>query len=295
MDFRILGPLEVRANGDRLALGGPKQRALLAILLLNADRVVSRDRLIEELWANDPPAAARHALDVNVSRLRKALGANSAGGSLLVTRSPGYMLCIEPGELDLRRFERLVEDGRRAFEAGDAERAARALREAQDLWRGRPLADLEFEPFARVDVERLEELHLVAIEECIEAELALGRHRPLVVGARSARRRASAARAAARAVDAGVVSLRAAGRRARGATAARGRCWSSRSASSRGRSCARCTKRSCGRTRPSTRRRRLSCRRSSRGSRRWSAATPSWSACATLGSGRAAGGAVSPW
>jgi DNA-binding SARP family transcriptional activator len=180
MDFLILGPLEVRANGDRLALGGPKQRALLAILLLNADRVVSRERLIEALWANDPPRAARHALDVNVSRLRKALGAGSAGGSVLVTRAPGYMLRVEPGEVDLQRFERLVKDGRRSFELGDAERAARALREAEDLWRGRPLADLEFESFARVDVERLEELRLVGIGERIEAELALGRHLRLV-------------------------------------------------------------------------------------------------------------------
>src|SRR5215212_2360920 len=160
MDFRILGPLEVRANGDRLALGGPKQRALLAILLLNADRVVSRDRLIEELWANDPPQAARHALDVIVSRLRKALAASDGGGSVLVTRAPGYLLRVAPGEVDLRRFERLVEYGRRAFELGDADRAARALRAAEDLWRGRPLADLEFEPFARAHVERLEELHL---------------------------------------------------------------------------------------------------------------------------------------
>src|SRR5215217_3633245 len=177
MDVRILGPLEVRANGDRLALGGPKQRALLAILLLNADRVVSRDRLIEELWANDPPQAARHALDVIVSRLRKALGASDGGGSVLVTRAPGYLLRVEPGDVDLRRFERLVEYGRRAFELGDADRAVRA---AEDLWRGRPLADLEFEPFARAHVERLEELHLVGIGERIDAELALGRYPRLV-------------------------------------------------------------------------------------------------------------------
>ena len=138
MDFRILGPLAVHADGRRLAFGGPKQRALLAILLLSADRVVSRDRLIEELWADDPPAAARHALEVNVSRLRKALGANGAGGSALVTRAPGYVLHVAAGELDLWRFEDLVEDGRRAFEAGDPDAAARAFREAEGLWRGRP-------------------------------------------------------------------------------------------------------------------------------------------------------------
>ena len=188
MDFRILGPLAVHAEGRRLALGGPKQRALLAILLLSADRVVSRDRLIEELWADDPPAAARHALEVNVSRLRKALGANGAGGSALVTRAPGYVLHVAAGELDLWRFEDLVEDGRRAFEAGDPDAAARAFREAEGLWRGRPLADLEFEPFARVDVERLEELRLAAVEERVDAELAVGPPRSAGRGARGARR-----------------------------------------------------------------------------------------------------------
>jgi DNA-binding SARP family transcriptional activator len=158
MDFCILGPLEVRASGERLALGGPKQRALLAILLLNADRVVSSDHLVEALWADKPRAAARHALEVNVSRLRKTLGASNAGDSALVTRAPGYVLHVEPGELDLERFEGLLAQGRRARADGDAELAARALHEADGLWRGRPLADLEFEPFARVDVERLEEL-----------------------------------------------------------------------------------------------------------------------------------------
>ncbi len=167
MDFRILGPLEVSANGERLELGGPKQRALLAMLLLNAGEVVSSDRLVEALWPDKPPAAARHALEVNVSRLRKTLGANNAGDSALVTRAPGYALHVEPGELDLQRFERLVADGRRARADGDAALAARALHAADGLWRGRPLADLEFEPFARADVERLEELQLVAIEERI--------------------------------------------------------------------------------------------------------------------------------
>ena len=137
---------------------------------------MSRDRLIEELWAEHPPAAARHAVEVHVSRLRKALGADS----VLLTRAPGYLVHVEPGELDLHRFEGLLAEGRRALEQGDAGRAARVLQDGEDLWRGRPLADLEFEPFARIDVERLEELHLVGREERIEAELALGRHRPLI-------------------------------------------------------------------------------------------------------------------
>ena len=177
MDFRILGPVEASANGEPIALGGPKQRALLAILLLNADRVVSSDRLIEALWAGEPPGAARHAVEVNVSRLRKALG---TGVSALVTRAPGYVLEIEPEALDLQRFERLLAEGRRARAAGDAELAARALRDAQDQWRGRPLADLEFEPFARAEIERLHELQLVALEERVEADLALGQSGELV-------------------------------------------------------------------------------------------------------------------
>jgi len=180
MDFCILGPLEVSANGERLELGGPKQRALLAMLLLHVDEVVSSDRLVEALWADKPPGAARHALEVNVSRLRKTLGANSAGGSALVTRAPGYVLHVEPGELDVQRFERLLADGRRARAEGDAELASSAFHQADGLWRGRPLADLEFEPFARGEVERLEELQLVGIEERIEADMARGRDGELV-------------------------------------------------------------------------------------------------------------------
>jgi predicted ATPase/DNA-binding SARP family transcriptional activator len=180
MDFRILGPLEVSANGERLELGGPKQRALLAMLLLNADEVVSSDRLIEALWADKSPGAARHAVEVNVSRLRKKLGAGRAGDSALVTRAPGYVLHLESGELDLQRFERLLAEARQARADGDPALAAGALHDADSLWRGRPLADLEFESFARVHVERLEDLRLGAIEERIEADMALGRHGELV-------------------------------------------------------------------------------------------------------------------
>src|SRR4051794_8203820 len=177
MEFRILGPLEVRVDGERIALGGPKQRALLAILLLSANRVVSRDRLVEELWAGDPPGAARHAVEVNVSRLRKQLG---TAGSALVTRAPGYLLQVAPEQLDLACFEQLAEDGRRAVAEGNMTEAARTLSAAEQLWRGRPLADLEFEPFARLEVERLEDLRLTVVEERIDAELALGRHHQLI-------------------------------------------------------------------------------------------------------------------
>lgn len=180
MEFRILGPLEVRSNGQSLPLGGPKQRAVLALLLLGANRVVSRERLIAELWPNALGRDAEHALTLQISRLRKVLSASGEGEPRVITRSPGYVLRVERDELDLDRYERLVADGRAALAAGNAETAVARLREAESLWRGRPLADLEFEPFARLDVERLEEQYLTGVEERIEAELAIGRHRSLV-------------------------------------------------------------------------------------------------------------------
>jgi DNA-binding SARP family transcriptional activator len=158
VDFRILGPLEVRANGDRLRLGGRKQRALLAVLLLNANEVVSRDRLIDVLWGEKPPPTASHTLDAYLSRLRKALASDGDGEVRLVTLAPGYVLRIAPDQLDLTRFQRLAADGQRALDAGEPELAAAKLRQAEALWHGRPLADLEFEPFARADVQRLEQL-----------------------------------------------------------------------------------------------------------------------------------------
>src|SRR5215213_3272409 len=180
MEFLILGPLEVRSNGHSLALGGPKQRAVLALLLLGANRVVSREHLIAELWPDAPGRDSEHALRLQISRLRRALSAAGDGEDRVVTRAPGYSLRVEPGELDLERYERLVAAGRAALEARDADSAVARLREAESLWRGRPLADLEFEPFARLDVERLEERRLTALEERIEAEVAAGRHRELV-------------------------------------------------------------------------------------------------------------------
>src|SRR5204862_2067867 len=121
-----------------------------------------------------------HALRNQVSRLRKVLAPAAVQEPRIVARAPGYLLRVEPGELDLENFERLVAEGREALAAGDAFTAAESLRTAERLWQGRPLADLEFEPFTRVEVERLEELRLAAIEERIEAELALGRQLALV-------------------------------------------------------------------------------------------------------------------
>jgi WD40 repeat protein/DNA-binding SARP family transcriptional activator len=180
LEFRILGPLAVSVDGVDIPIGGPKQRALLALLLLSANRVVARERLIDELFADQSVNSADHALRNHVSRLRKVLGPAARDEPRLVARSPGYLLRVEPGELDLERFERLVADARDALAGADAATAAASLRAAEGLWEGRPFADLELEPFAGVEVERLEELRLAAVEERIDAELVLGRQRALV-------------------------------------------------------------------------------------------------------------------
>jgi predicted ATPase/DNA-binding SARP family transcriptional activator len=173
MDFRILGPLEVLDEGAALSIGGRRQRALLAVLLLHVNQVVSADRLIEALWGERVPDSGRAALHVRVSQLRKALG---PGGAQLVTRPPGYVLQIDLQHLDSHRFERLLAES----DGAPAELAAVRLREALALWRGPALADLAYESFVQTAIRRLEELRLVAIERRIEAELALGRHSDLV-------------------------------------------------------------------------------------------------------------------
>ena len=175
MDFRILGPLEVHAEGGSIPLGGAKQRALLAILLLNANEVVSSDRLIDELWGDQPPDTAVKALQGYVSALRKTLGPD-----LIVTRPPGYAIRLDPEQLDLTRFEQLHTTGREAVTTGDPKRASESLRKALALWRGQPLADLAYESFAQAEIGRLEELRLAALEEQIEADLALGRHADVI-------------------------------------------------------------------------------------------------------------------
>jgi DNA-binding SARP family transcriptional activator len=171
VEFRILGPLEAVDAGKALPLGSRKQRALLALLLLAEGEVVSRDRLIEELWRGEPPAMAEASLLAYVSRLRKVIGPDR-----LRTRPPGYQLTLEPGELDATRFERSLAEARGH---GVRERAQQ-LRAALALWRGPPLADLAFEPFAESEIRRLEELRIVALEERVEAELELGLHPELV-------------------------------------------------------------------------------------------------------------------
>jgi len=175
MEFRLLGPLEVVRDDGPLPLGGPKPRALLALLLLHANETLSRERLIDELWGEKPPATAAKALQVYVSQLRKLLEPEQP----LETTPSGYRIRVDGPELDLRRFETLVSDGRAALAAGDPAEAASLLADALSLWRGRPLADLAYEPFAQAEIARLEELRLAAVEERVEAELRLGRHAEL--------------------------------------------------------------------------------------------------------------------
>ncbi len=158
MNYGVLGPLEVRDGDQRLELGGGKQRAVLALLLLNANEVVSVDRLVQGLWGDTPPATASSTVQVYVSRLRRTLGPGR-----IETRPPGYLIRAGAGELDLDRFEELVA-------TGDAD----ALREALALWRGDPLADFTYEAFAQGAIARLAELRLVALERRIEADLAHG-------------------------------------------------------------------------------------------------------------------------
>ena len=164
-DFRILGPLEVEGDSGPLALGGQRQRAVLAVLLLHAGRVVPTDRLIHEIWGDHPPTSAANALQNAVSQLRKVLGPET-----LQTRAPGYVLVVENSRIDAGRFESALADARRA---APAERA-RLLRQALDTWRGPPLAEFTFASFAQNEIHRLEELRLVATEQRIEADIESG-------------------------------------------------------------------------------------------------------------------------
>jgi class 3 adenylate cyclase len=175
VEIRILGPLEVRGGDGPLPLGGAKQRALLALLVLDANRVVSRERLIDGLWGDEPPEAAVTSVQVYVSRLRKLLPDGA-----LVTQPPGYVLQVPPEEVDLFRFERLLAEGRTALAGYDPERAARLVRDAIELWRGPALAEFAPEPFAQIEGRRLEDLRMHALEQRIEADLMLGLHGEVV-------------------------------------------------------------------------------------------------------------------
>jgi len=178
VEFRILGPLEAW-DGDRpVSLGGAKPRALLAVLLLHANQVVPGGRLVDELWGEEPPPAARNVVQSYVSRLRRVLGT----GSVIVTRPQGYLLRVSDDALDRSRFEALLRAARRA---ADERVRATALHEALALWRGPALADVLATPTVVAEAARLDELRIVAVEERIEAELALGLHRELLGELRS--------------------------------------------------------------------------------------------------------------
>jgi predicted ATPase/DNA-binding SARP family transcriptional activator len=178
LEFRILGPLEVRRDGIVVPLGGARPRALLAALLRNSNRVVSTDRLIDELWAERPPRTARTALQGYIAQLRRAL--RDGSDQVLVTEASGYRLRVTSGHLDLDRFERLVEEARKLVETGDHGSACERFRDALSLWRGPVLADLQCAASAAGESEGVEELRLLVLGERIEAELAVGRDAELV-------------------------------------------------------------------------------------------------------------------
>jgi DNA-binding SARP family transcriptional activator len=179
LEFRVLGPLEVVGDTGALLLGGPKRRSVLAILLLNANRVVSIDRLADDVYGEASPATVVTQLQGHVSQLRRLLDPDHRAGepgSLIETREPGYLIRIAPEQIDLHRFERWTEEAARSLARGDADKAAARLREALGLWRGPALADLAYEPFAQTAIARLDELRLAALEQRIEADLRMGRH-----------------------------------------------------------------------------------------------------------------------
>ena len=176
LEIRLLGRVDALVDGQALPLGGSKQRAILAMLALQANRTVSADDLIDGLWGDRPPASAVKNIQLYISRLRKALGGDGSGPTI-VTRGRGYELQLPTDAVDTARFERLVERARAEAEQGIVDGAARG---ALALWRGAPLADVASEPFAAAEIGRLEDLHLLAIELTIDAELAAGRHADVI-------------------------------------------------------------------------------------------------------------------
>ncbi len=171
VEFRILGPLEALVDGRPVALGGAKQRAVLALLLFEAGRIVPSERMIDALWSGSPPPTATASLQNFISQLRKSLGQET-----IETRAPGYRVQLNAEQLDLARLRRLIDEAR----ASDPTRRAQLFRQALELWRGEPLAEFAYETFAEAEIARLNEMQLSLIEEWVEAELAVGRHADLV-------------------------------------------------------------------------------------------------------------------
>ena len=178
MRFFVLGPFEVREGGRQILVTSRRQKVLLTLLLLRPGEVVARDRLVEELWRGSPPATAENALHGLVAQVRKLL--ESRDRPMLVTRTPGYALDVDPQAIDIHLFEALVDRGHAALVEGRSEIAAELLRQALALWRGRPFEDLGDAPFAEAEAARLGEVRLRALEDRIEADLRLGRAEDLV-------------------------------------------------------------------------------------------------------------------
>jgi DNA-binding SARP family transcriptional activator len=182
MRYAILGPLEVTRAGVPVQVNGPKQRALLTLLLLHANEVVSTDRIIEALWGPDVDGREVGTLRVHIANLRRALEPGRRKGDepeMLVTHPPGYLLRVDDEGIDTQRFERLGSEGRRTVQ-DDPGYAAELLIEALGLWRGSALQDVLYEDFAQIDIQRLDELRLSAVENLNEARLAMGEHADLV-------------------------------------------------------------------------------------------------------------------
>jgi len=183
IEFRLLGPVEAWRAGRRVELGGPKPRAVLTSLLVRAGRVVSVEQLIDDVWPEHPPARAAATVQVFVSNLRRALEPGrqrGASATVLVTAAGGYRLAVDPGAVDAHQFTLLAEQGRAALEGDDPEHAAALLLRAAELWRGPAFGDVPDAPFISTEAARLEELRLAAVEDHVDAELALGRHTALV-------------------------------------------------------------------------------------------------------------------
>ena len=183
MEYRILGPFDIRQAGESLHLGGGRQRALLALLVLHANTVVSIDRIIDSLWEEDPPDTAANIIQVYMSRLRKLVDPDrvkGTDGTVLLTRRPGYLIRLEPSELDAFEFSRLASEGREALAAGAPGVAAAVLQQGLETWHGDVLADFSFEEFARAEIDRLNEERLGVMEDLFDARLALGQHDELV-------------------------------------------------------------------------------------------------------------------
>jgi DNA-binding SARP family transcriptional activator len=180
MRFRLLGPLEIwdPDRADWLGIGAPKWRSILAALLINAGQIVPADILIDQVWPDTPPNKAGNLISIYVLRLRRLIG--DADSTTLVTRAPGYQLRLAPGDTDADVFETGVREGRRAYLAGDPERAAAQLAEALLLWRGSPLADVPATSLVETEASRLSDLHLDARELRIQAELACGSHAQVI-------------------------------------------------------------------------------------------------------------------